>query len=182
VKFKQTRLPEVIRIEPEVHRDERGCFLEVWHSRRFAENGIDARFVQENSSASSRGTLRGIHYQVGKPQGKLVRVVDGAVFDVAVDLRRSSRGFGRWTGAVLSAENRHQLWIPAGFGHAFLVLSESAGFEYSCTDYYAPDLERQIRWDDPDIGIEWPLEDGVAPVMSQKDASAPGLKAAETYP
>ena len=182
MKFEPTRLPGVIRIVPTIHRDARGYFVETWQSRRFSEGGIEAEFVQENFSYSSQGTLRGIHYQVGRAQGRLVRVVEGVVFDVAVDLRKSSPTFGQWTGEVLSAENRHQLWIPTGFGHGFFVLSESAGFEYNCTDYYSPEHERQIRWDDPDIGIDWPLADGEAPLLSDKDAVAPLLKDAETYP
>lgn len=182
MKFEPTELAEVIRVVPTIHRDARGYFVETWQSRKFAEGGIEADFVQENCSFSSKGTLRGIHYQVDRPQGRLVRVVEGAVFDVAVDLRRSSPTFGHWTGEVLSAENRNQLWVPAGFGHGFLVLSETAGFEYSCTDYYSPEHERQIRWNDPDIGIDWPIANDEAPLLSDKDGTAPMLKDAETYP
>ena len=181
MKFEPTELAEVIRVVPTIHRDARGYFVETWQSRKFAEGGIEADFVQENCSFSSKGTLRGIHYQVVRPQGRLVRVVEGAVFDVAVDLRRSSPTFGHWTGEVLSAENRNQLWVPAGFGHGFLVLSETAGFEYSCTDYYSPEHERQIRWNDPDIGIDWPIAKDEAPLLSDKDEAAPLFRDAETY-
>jgi dTDP-4-dehydrorhamnose 3,5-epimerase len=181
VKFIETSLPGIIRIEPTVHRDDRGYFMETWQSGRFADNGINANFVQDNFSQSTRGTLRGLHYQIEQAQGKLVRVVRGEVYDVAVDLRRSSSQYGRWVGEVLSAENKHQLWVPPGFGHGFLVLSEIAEFEYKCTDYYAPEFERAIRWDDPELGIEWPLGDGENPVLSSKDAIAPFFDNAETY-
>jgi dTDP-4-dehydrorhamnose 3,5-epimerase len=181
VKFVETSLPGVIRIEPIVHRDDRGYFMETWRSGHFADNGIISDFVQDNFSQSSQGTLRGLHYQNEQSQGKLVRVVQGEVFDVAIDLRKSSPHYGQWVGEVLSAENKHQLWVPPGFGHGFLVLSEIAEFEYKCTDYYAPEFERSIRWDDPDIGIEWPYVDGEQPILSSKDAAAPFLKDAETY-
>ena len=181
MKFTETDLPGVVLIEPRVFRDDRGFFMETWQARRFQEAGIDAAFVQDNFSRSSRGTLRGLHYQVKHAQGKLVRVVAGEVFDVAVDIRQSSPNFGRWTSAVLTSENKHQLWIPPGFAHGFLVLSEIAEFEYKCTDFYAPDFDRSIRWDDPAIGIEWPLRPGEAPLLSNKDATAPGLGDAETY-
>ena len=138
-------------------------------------------FLQDNFSRSSKGTLRGLHYQIKQPQGKLVRVVSGEVFDVAVDLRKSSPTFGQWIAEILSAENKHQLWVPPGFGHGFLVLSDTAEFEYKCTDYYAPEFERSIRWDDPDIGIEWPLATGEQPELSARDRAAPRLKNAETY-
>jgi len=137
--------------------------------------------LQDNFSRSSKGTLRGLHYQIKQPQGKLVRVVSGEVFDVAVDLRKSSPTFGQWIAEILSAENKHQLWVPPGFGHGFLVLSDTAEFEYKCTDYYAPEFERSIRWDDPDIGIEWPLATGEQPELSARDRAAPRLKNAETY-
>ena len=181
MQFVETSLPDVIRIAPALHRDDRGFFMETWQAKRFREAGIDADFVQDNFSQSSRGTLRGLHYQIQQTQGKLVRVVSGEVFDVAVDLRRSSANFGQWVGEILSAENKRQLWIPPGFGHGFLVLSDIAEFEYKCTDYYAPEFERAIRWDDPDIAIEWPLPDGERPVLSNKDEAAPFLKDAETY-
>ncbi len=181
MKFEQTTLPEVIQVTPRVFADDRGFFMETWQSRRFSSFGIDAEFVQDNFSHSSRGTLRGLHYQIEQPQGKLVRVVQGEVFDVAVDLGKSSPRFGQWVGKVLSAENKRQLWVPPGFGHGFLVLSDIAEFEYKCTDYYAPEFERAIRWDDPDIAIEWPLGSGELPVLSERDAAAPFLKDAETY-
>jgi dTDP-4-dehydrorhamnose 3,5-epimerase len=181
MKFVETDLPGVIRIEPVVHSDERGFFMETWKARRFHDAGIDADFVQDNFSQSTKGTLRGLHYQIKQAQGKLVRVVSGEAFDVAVDLRKSSPSFGQWAGEILSAENKHQLWVPPGFGHGFLVLSEMAEFEYKCTDYYAAEFDRAIRWDDPDIGIEWPLSAGEQPVLSAKDAAAPFLKDAEIY-
>ena len=181
MKFEETSLPGVIRVTPAVFEDERGYVMEAWHSRRFAEHGIEANFVQDNFSRSSRGTLRGLHYQIEQSQGKLVRVVQGEVFDVAVDLRKSSPQYGQWVGEVLSAENKHHLWVPPGFGHGFLVLSETAEFEYKCSDYYAPQFERAIRWDDPDIGIDWPLVDGEQPILSSKDATAQSFKDAETY-
>jgi len=168
-------------VTPTVFADDRGHFMETWRSSKFAKHGIDASFVQANVSQSARGTLRGLHYQVEQAQGKLVRVALGEVFDVAVDLRRSSPQYGQWVGAVLSAENKHQLWVPPGFAHGFLVLSETAQFEYQCTDYYAPEFERSIRWNDPDIGIDWPLVDGEQPMLSEKDAVAAFLKDAETY-
>jgi len=182
MKFVATQLPGVVRIEPAVHWDERGFFMESWQAQDFHDAGIAAEFVQDNVSQSVRGTLRGLHYQVKQSQGKLVRVVEGEVFDVAVDLRKSSPHYGQWVGGVLSADNKQQLWVPPGFGHGFLVLSDSAVFEYKCTDYYAPEFERAIRWDDPDIGIEWPLEEGSRPVLSARDAAAPCLEDAETYP
>ena len=181
MKFITTSLPEVIKVEPAVHRDGRGYFMETWQLQRFRDGGIDDQFVQDNFSQSSKGTLRGLHYQIEQPQGKLVRVVSGEVFDVAVDLRKSSPQFGQWVGEVLSARNRHQLWVPPGFGHGFLVLSETAQFEYKCTDYYAPEFERSIRWDDPDIDIDWPLDPGQRPNLSEKDTVAPFLTDAETY-
>ena len=181
MKINETSLPGVIQVTPKVHGDDRGYLMETWHSRRFAENGINAEFVQDNFSQSARGTLRGIHYQIDQAQGKLIRVVKGEIYDVAADLRRSSAHFGQWVGVVLSADNKHQLWIPPGFGHGFLVLSETAEVEYKCTDYYAPESERAIRWNDPEIGIDWPLADGVRPVLSPKDAAAPYFKDAHTF-
>jgi dTDP-4-dehydrorhamnose 3,5-epimerase len=177
----ETSLPGVIRIVPAVYGDDRGYHMETWQARRFRDFGIDVKFVQDNFSHSSKGTLRGLHYQIQKSQGKLVRVVLGEVFDVAVDLRKSSPNFGRWVGEILSAKDKHQLWVPPGFGHGFLVLSDTADFEYKCTNYYAPEFERAIRWDDPDIGIDWPLPSGGQPVLSAKDEAAPFLKDAETY-
>ena len=181
MEFRETALPGVMLITPKVHADERGYFMETWRSSQFRDAGINAKFVQENASQSHKGALRGIHYQVEQPQGKLVRVVSGEVFDVAVDLRKSSPTFGQWVGASLSADNKQQMWIPPGFGHGFLVLSESAEFEYKCTDYYAPEHERIVRWNDPDIGIDWPLAAGEAPLLSAKDAAAPLLRDTDTY-
>ena len=181
MRFVGTSLPGVIRVEPVVHRDDRGYFMETWQSRHFAKHGIIVDFVQDNFSHSSKNTLRGLHYQVEQAQGKLVRVVSGEVFDVAVDLRRSSPNFGKWVGEILSAENRYQLWVPPGFAHGFLVMSETAEFEYKCSDFYAPEYERAIRWDDPQIGIEWPLAADEKPVLSAKDAAAAFLADAETY-
>jgi dTDP-4-dehydrorhamnose 3,5-epimerase len=155
--------------------------METWQSRHFAKHGIIVDFVQDNFSHSSKNTLRGLHYQIEQAQGKLVRVVSGEVFDVAVDLRRSSPNFGKWVGERLSAENRHQLWVPPGFAHGFLVMSETAEFEYKCSDFYAPEYERAIRWDDPQIGIKWPLAANEEPVLSAKDAAATFLRDAETY-
>ena len=174
-------LPDVIRVVPQRHRDARGYFIETWRADEYADAGIDAAFVQENLSFSAKGTLRAIHYQVERPQGRLVRVVDGAVFDVAVDLRKSSPTFGQWTGEVLSSDNRHQIWVPPGFGHGFLVLTETATFEYNCTEFYAPEFDRCVRWNDADIGIDWPLEEGQEPLISDKDMAAPAFKDADTY-
>jgi len=173
-------VPEVLVIAPTVHRDERGFFLESWHQERLAGHGVGPRFVQDNHSRSVQFTLRGLHYQVEKPQGKLVRVVSGKVFDVAVDLRRSSPTFGRWVHQGLSSENQLEIWIPPGFAHGFYVESESADLVYKCTEYYEPALDRTIRWDDPDIAIEWPLVGG-SPLLSAKDAAAPLLRNAHTY-
>jgi len=180
--LRPTRIPDVILIKPKVYGDQRGFFLESWNERTFAEAGLNLRFVQDNHSRSKQWTLRGLHYQVKQPQGKLVRVVTGAVFDVAVDLRRSSPTFGQWVGATLSEENHHMLWVPAGFAHGFLVLSEFADFLYKCTDFYAPEHERSVRWDDPDIGIEWPLPAGLTPLLSPKDSQAVPFRSAEHFP
>ena len=182
MEFVETDLPGVILIVPAVHSDDRGYFMETWQARQFRDAGIDAEFVQDNLSLSSKGTLRGLHYQIEQSQGKLVRVVSGEVFDVAVDLRKSSATFGHWVGHILSEENKQQVWVPPGFAHGFLVLSDTARFEYKCTAYYAPEHDRCIRWNDPDIGIEWPLSAGEQPVLSARDAAAPFLKGAETYP
>ena len=176
-----TKLPEVLLIEPQVFGDARGFFLESYHRGRFAEaTGIDVEFVQDNHSRSAINVLRGLHYQIRQPQGKLVRVVVGEVFDVAVDLRKSSPRFGRWTGARLSAENRHMLWIPPGFAHGFLALTDSAEMLYKATDYYAPEHERCIQWNDPRIAVDWPLNG--APLVSDKDARGMPLDRAEVYP
>lgn len=177
-----TPLEGCFLLEPVVHGDDRGFFLESWNRRTFRDLGMNVDFVQDNHSRSARGVLRGIHYQVINPQGKLVRVTGGSVFDVAVDLRRSSSTFGRWYGAELSAENRRMLWVPPGFGHGFYVTSETADFQYKCTEYYTPENDRGIRWNDPDIGIEWPLVEGMETALSEKDAGAPLLGDAEVYP
>ena len=167
-----TDLPDVKILEPRVFGDERGFFFESFNAQQFAKDmGCSTAFVQDNHSRSARNVLRGLHYQIQQPQGKLVRVVSGEVFDVAVDIRRSSPTFGRWVGAYLSADNKRQMWVPEGFAHGFLVLSEFAEFLYKTTDYYAPEYERSIRWDDPDLGIDWPL-DGAIPQMAGKDAGA----------
>ena len=176
-----TTIPEVCLLEPKVFGDERGFFMESWNRRVFAELGIHLDFMQDNHSRSQKGVLRGLHYQVKQAQGKLVRVVSGAVFDVAVDMRKSSPTFGRWEGAILSAENKLMLWVPPGFAHGFLTLSDSADFLYKATDYYAPEYERSLLWNDPAIGIDWPLT-GISPLLAAKDAAGTLLKDAETYP
>lgn len=176
------KIPDVLVIEPTVHRDERGFFLESWHEKRLEEAGLITRFVQDNHSRSRQGTLRGLHYQVESPQGKLVRVVQGEVYDVAVDLRRSSPTFRQWIHEGLSSKNHRQLWIPPGFAHGFYVLSESADLLYKCTTYYSAGHDRTIRWNDPDLAIDWPLLGGGPPILSAKDASAPLLRDAPTYP
>mgnify|MGYP001439599359 CR=1 FL=1 len=176
----KTALPGVLLLEPRVFGDARGFFLESWNRQVFRELGLDLDFVQDNHSRSTQGVLRGLHYQLHQPQGKLVRAVSGAVFDVAVDLRRASPHFGRWVGYELSGDNRRMLWIPPGFGHGFLVLSETADFLYKTTACYAPQWDRGVRWDDPDIGVQWPLTS--APQLSAKDQAAPWLKDAEVYP
>jgi dTDP-4-dehydrorhamnose 3,5-epimerase len=166
----KTRLNDCLIIEPKVFGDDRGFFLETFQSRRYAkEAGIDFNFVQDNHSRSSRGVLRGLHYQRNKPQGKLVRVSRGEVYDIALDIRHESSSFGKWEGVILSGENKKQLWIPPGFAHGFLVLSEIADFEYKCTDYFDPSDEGGILWNDQDLNIPWPLDD---PKLSEKDASA----------
>lgn len=176
-----TAIAEVLVIEPAVFGDARGAFFESWNRRAFSKlAGRDVDFVQDNHSVSARGVLRGLHYQLRQPQGKLVRVVAGEVFDVAVDLRRSSPTFGRWVGETLSAQNRRMMWVPEGFAHGFLVLSDVAEFLYKTTAYYAPEHERTLLWNDPAIGVTWPL-DG-APVLKPKDAAGTPLASAETFP
>jgi dTDP-4-dehydrorhamnose 3,5-epimerase len=175
-----TQIPDVLILEPKVFGDVRGFFLESFNARRFAEaTGVSAPFVQDNHSRSQHGVLRGIHYQIRQPQGKLVRVVRGAVFDVAVDLRRSSPTFGAWVGVELTEDNNRQLWVPPGFGHGFLVLSASADFLYKTTDYYAPEHERSVIWNDPTVGIDWPLQG--EPLLSAKDAAGVRLADAEVF-
>lgn len=181
MRFVPTAIPEVVIIEPQVFGDARGFFMETWHAGKFAAGGLDLHFVQDNHSRSAQGILRGLHYQITQPQGKLVRVVRGAVFDVAVDLRRSSPSFGRWVGVELSEDNHRQLWVPPGFAHGFYVMSESADFVYKCTELYAPEHERCLRWDDPALAITWPLRDGAAPLLSAKDAAGSLLRDAEVY-
>lgn len=173
MKFFETPLPGVIRIEPQVFADDRGFFLETFHREKFAAAGILETFCQDNHSRSVRGVLRGLHYQIGRPQGKLVRVVRGAVFDVAVDIRRGSPTFGRSFACELTEENRHMLYIPPGFAHGFCTLADQTDFLYKCTDLYAPELDRGIRWDDPDASVPWPV---AAPLLSPKDARLPLLR------
>lgn len=180
MKITSTAIADVFIVEPKVFGDERGFFYESYNQRQWRQQtGLDTTFVQSNHSMSREGVLRGIHYQIRCPQAKLVRVVVGEVFDVAVDLRKSSSTFGRWVGVFLSAENKKMLWIPEGFGHGFLVLSPVAEFLYTTTDFYAPEHERCILWNDPDIGIDWPLAGD--PVLSQKDAGGVLFKDAEVY-
>lgn len=180
MKLIPTDIPDVLLIEPRVFADARGFFLESYNERAMAALGIPTHFVQDNHSRSNQGVLRGMHYQIKQAQGKLVRVVVGEVYDVAVDLRRSSPTFGKWTGFVLSAENKRVAWIPPGFAHGFLTLSSSAEFLYKTTDYYAPEHERCVMWNDPDIAITWPND--VLPVLSSKDAAGLPLKKAELFP
>jgi dTDP-4-dehydrorhamnose 3,5-epimerase len=175
-----TTIPDLLILEPKVFGDSRGFFFESFNQKAFADaTGLNVNFVQDNHSRSTRGVLRGLHYQIQQPQGKLVRVVRGAVFDVAVDLRRSSPTFGKWVGVELSEDNHRQLWVPPGFGHGFVVTSDSADFLYKTTDYYAPQHERCIAWNDPAIGIEWPLD--AAPQLSAKDQAGLALAAAEVF-
>ena len=173
-------IPGPLIIEPEVFGDERGFFLESWNARTFGDAGLDLTFVQDNHSRSQRGVLRGLHYQNPGRQGKLVRVTSGSVFDVAVDLRRSSPHFGRWTGVTLTAENKRLFWVPEGFAHGFLVLEDGTDFLYKCTAHYAPENEHTLAWDDPQVAIEWPL-DGIEPQLSVKDRLGKQLSEAETF-
>jgi len=184
VKAHSTSLPDVLVLEPDVYTDARGFLFESYNRRAFAAaTGQDVEFVQDNHSHSRRGVLRGLHYQIGRPQGKLVRVVAGTAFDVAVDLRRSSPYFGRWVGTRLAAEDRRMIWIPPGFAHGFLALSESVELIYKITEYHAPGLERSISWCDPDVAVEWPLpEDLSAPMLSHRDLAGVLLRNAETFP
>jgi dTDP-4-dehydrorhamnose 3,5-epimerase len=181
MKVRPTELAEVLILEPTVFGDDRGFFFESWNKRAFAEaTGLRDVFVQDNHSGSSRGVLRGLHFQRYRPQGKLVRCVAGSIFDVAVDIRRSSASFGKWVGVELSAANRLQLWMPGGFAHGILVTSEFAEVLYKATDYYDPGDDRSIRWDDPRIGIDWPLQ-GATPILSAKDRDAPTLESADVF-
>ena len=174
-----TSLPDVFILEPRVFGDERGFFLESYNEKVFAQIGIAPPFVQDNHSSSGKGVLRGLHYQIKQPQAKLVRVVEGEILDVAVDLRRSSKTFGKWEGARLSADNKRMLWIPAGFAHGFLVLSEKAQVLYKASDYYAPEFERTLAWNDPDLKINWNLQ--TEPIVSAKDQRGIFLRSAETF-
>ena len=181
MKIIPTSIPEVLIIEPNIASDNRGFFFESFNEKKFSQStGLNVRFVQDNHSQSTKGVLRGLHYQIQQPQGKLVRVVRGAVFDVVVDIRRSSPTFGQWAGAELTEENCRQLWAPIGFAHGFLVLSNRADFLYKTTDYYAPQFERSILWNDPNIGIQWPLNK--EPRLSIKDKASLLLEQADTYP
>ena len=180
MKVTPTAIPDVLLIEPKVFGDDRGFFFESFNERSFTElTGLAPKFVQDNHSKSAKNVLRGLHYQIRQPQGKLVRVVAGEVFDVAVDMRKSSPTFGKWVGEILSAENKKQLWLPEGFAHGFLVLSESAEFLYKTTDYYAPEHERCLAWNDPSLGIDWPLTG--EPLLSGKDKLGKSLSDVETF-
>lgn len=181
MRFIPTDIPEVMLLEPVVFSDERGFFMETYRADEFAQPGIACPFVQDNHSGSRRGTLRGLHYQIRQPQSKLVRAVQGEVFDVAVDIRRSSPTFGRWVGAVLSAENKRQLWIPAGFAHGIYILSEWAEVIYKVSNFYAPEWERTLLWNDPDVGIRWPLLEDLEPLLSKKDRLGLPLAQAELF-
>jgi dTDP-4-dehydrorhamnose 3,5-epimerase len=181
MEFTPTSIPDVVLIKPKIYEDPRGFFMETYREDRFGTGGIPERFVQENHSRSQRGVLRGLHYQIRQAQGKLIRVIAGEIFDVAVDIRRASPTFGRWVGIILSAENRHQLWIPAGFAHGFYVTGEYAEVVYKVTDYYAPEWERSILWNDPAIGIEWPLAGNAAPILSKKDSEGKPFAEAEIF-
>ena len=180
MKVTPTRLAEVLLIEPKVFGDARGFFLESWNEREFEAAGICARFVQDNHSRSERNVLRGLHYQIRQPQGKLVRVIAGEIFDVVIDIRRGSPNFGHWEGVRLNAESHNMLWVPVGFAHGFCVVSEVAEVLYKTTDFYAPAYERCILWNDPKVRIDWPLSG--APILSAKDASGVRLRDAETFP
>ncbi|CAC5342170.1 MULTISPECIES: dTDP-4-dehydrorhamnose 3,5-epimerase [Planktothrix] len=176
-----TKIPDVFIIEPKVFGDERGFFFESFNQKNFTEKtGITSEFVQDNHSRSVKGVLRGLHYQIQQTQGKLLRVIAGEIFDVAVDMRKSSPNFGEWVGCILSAENKRQFWIPPGFAHGFVVISDIAEVLYKTTDYYAPEYERSLLWNDPDLGIDWPLE-GITPILSVKDQAGQPLKTADFF-
>ncbi|MDA1372682.1 MAG: dTDP-4-dehydrorhamnose 3,5-epimerase [Proteobacteria bacterium] len=181
MKVTASSIPEILLFEPTVHGDDRGYFMETWRQSVFEQQHLDVEFVQDNQSKSSRGTLRGLHYQLQYPQGKLARVVSGEIFDVAVDLRRSSAHFGKWVGAILSAENNKQLWVPPGFAHGFYVISESAVMLYKCTEYYHPEDDYSLLWNDAGLAINWPLLDS-NPQLSEKDRNANSLTEALVYP
>lgn len=179
--FTPTQVPEVLLIQPHVHMDKRGLFLETYNRRDFVAAGISDHFVQDNQSGSHQGTLRGLHYQIRQAQGKLVQVLVGEIFDVAVDLRKVSPTFRQWVGIYLSGENRHQVWVPTGFAHGFYVISDWAQVLYKVTDYYAPEWERTLLWNDPAIGINWPIPPGQSPILSSKDAIGKPLAEAELF-
>ena len=179
--FQRTQIPDVFLIDPKVFGDDRGFFMETFQAESFASAGITEQFVQDNHSGSHQGILRGLHYQIQQPQGKLVRVVVGEIFDVAVDIRRSSSTFGIWVGSILSAQNKHQLWIPEGFAHGFYVISEWAEVIHKTTDYYAPAHERTLLWNDPTVGIQWPFAPDLGPVLSEKDTKGKLLDQADLF-
>ena len=181
MRFLTTSIPDILLIEPKVFGDERGFFYETYQAHLFANAGITCDFVQDNHSGSGHGILRGLHYQIRQAQGKLVRVIAGEVYDVAVDIRRSSPTFGQWVGASLSAQNKLQIWIPPGFAHGFYVVSEWAEVVYKASDFYAPQWERTLLWNDPELGIEWPVPEGCAPLLSPKDAQGVSLSLAELF-
>lgn len=179
--FSATEIAEVILVEPKVYKDERGFFMEAYQAKEFQAAGISLAFVQDNHSGSTQHILRGLHYQIQHPQGKLVRAIAGEVFDVAVDLRKHSPTFGKWVGRYLSSENKHQLWIPPGFAHGFYVISEWAEVYYKATDFYAPQYDRSMLWSDPEIGIQWPIAAGVQPILSVKDQAGKLFAEAEKF-
>ncbi len=181
MKFTNLSIPDIILIEPTVRKDERGFFMEIYQEQKLIQAGLPGHFVQENQSGSRRGVLRGMHYQIQQAQGKLLRVLVGEIYDVAVDIRKSSPTFGRWVGARLSRENTHQLWVPPGFAHGFYVLSEWAELLYKVTDFWAPQWERTLMWNDPQIGIDWSLVDDQQPVLSEKDALGKTLAEADLF-
>ncbi len=180
MEFIPTKIPDVLVVKAKVFEDPRGFFLETYRENEFIAAGVDYKFVQENHSASQKGVLRGLHYQIRQTQGKLVRAIAGEIFDAVVDIRRSSPTFGEWVGVTLSAENKQQLWVPPGFAHGFYVLSERAEITYKVTDYYAPEWDRSLLWNDPEIGIEWPLMDD-APILSNKDINGKPFAQAELF-
>ncbi len=181
MKIIRTDIPDVLRIQPDVYEDKRGFFMEAYQKSKYNEAGINYDFVQDNHSSSKKSTLRGLHYQVSHTQGKLIRAVIGEIFDVAVDLRRSSPTFGKWVGAYLSAENKEQFWVPPGFAHGFFVISKQADVIYKATDYFDPQGERCIRWDDPTLSIKWPIPQGITPIVSKKDAQCSTFTDAEVF-
>lgn len=181
MEFSPSSIPDVLFIQPKIFGDDRGFFMEVYRAELFNQRGLNVEFVQDNHSGSRQGILRGLHYQIKQPQGKLVRVVNGQIFDVAVDLRKNSPTFGKWVGSNLSSQNRMQMWIPAGFAHGFYVLSDWAEVIYKVTDYYAPQWERTLLWNDSDIGIEWPLITGESPILSNKDSAGDRIREADLF-